>query len=326
MISDEEHNSEARNAEGRISRKRRNEKFLEGENIDLGLLGVLLWQGKWWILGICIVFGIVAAGYALSLPNIYQSKGIYASSEKETGIGSFAGQYGSLAAIAGLNIGGTETSIVEQALALVKSRPFLESVIRKYELKSLILGVREWDRATDNLVWDDKIYNHSQKIWLGEATLEGSFEPTDFQAYVVFSAMIDVSRDSKTGLISIAVQYYSPNVAALWVELLVQELNQHFQRRDVSEAKKGIEFLEMKISETGVSEMQAVFYRMIESQTKTMMLAQVREEYLLKTVVAPVPAEIQSSPARKAIVIFGGGFGVVFSILYLLFFHWRGRT
>ena len=86
----------------------------------------------------------------------------------------------------------------------------------------------------------------------------------------------------------------------------------------MAESRKNIDYLEGKISETSIAEMQTVFYNMIESQMKTLMLAEVDDQYLFKQVVEPKVAERKSKPKRALICILFvvlGGFASVFFIL-----------
>ena len=115
--------------------------------------------------------------------------------------------------------------------------------------------------------------------------------------------MLTASFDQKTAMLNVAVEYYSPAVAQEWVTILVAEINDAFRTRDMAESKKNIGYLEQKIAETSIAGMQTVFYGMIETQMKTLMLAEVDEQYLVKRVVEPKVAELKSSPNRKIILI-----------------------
>src|SRR5690606_42124050 len=119
----------------------------------------------------------------------------------------------------------------------------------------------------------------------------------------------------------LSVEHSVPSVAHLWTEILVREVNRHFQERDVAEATRNIEYLRAKIAETSIAEMQLVFYRMVESQMKTLMLAEVSDEYLLKTVIKPVVPEIKSTPKRALICVLGIIFGGVFSVGFVFMRH-----
>ncbi|MDZ7925023.1 MAG: hypothetical protein U5M23_13440 [Marinagarivorans sp.] len=64
------------------------------------------------------------------MPNIYKSEGIYAPAQKQSG-GGLAAQYGGLAAMAGISLGGGESNDIDQSMALITSWPFLEGVINR---------------------------------------------------------------------------------------------------------------------------------------------------------------------------------------------------
>lgn len=289
--------------------------------IDLRELFVVLWRGKWWIVGVTFLFVVLGVGYALSLPNMYKSEGIYAPAQKEGASGGLGSQFGGLAAVAGINIGVGESQDVEQALAVIKSWPFIEHFIQKHKLEVDILGVEGWDKARGEVIWNDDVYDPDESIWLEEAS--------SYKLYRQFREYFSVSQDSKTGLITISVEYFIPEKSARWVNLLSLEINEFFRMRDVGEAEASIKYLENKIAETGVADMHAVFYKMIESQTKTLMLAEVSEEYLIRTVVPPKIAENKSKPKRALLVLLsiflGGGLSSFFYLAW--FFAWQsGRA
>ena len=62
-------------------------------------------------------------------------------------------------------------------------------------------------------------------------------------------------------------------------------------------------------------DVQEVFFRLIEEQTKTVMLAKVSDEYLLKTLDPAVAPEIKSKPRRSVIVVLSMILGSVFGIV-----------
>ena len=284
--------------------------------IDLRELFAILWQGKWWFFGITVLFSVAGVFYALSLPSMYTSEGVYIPAKKAGPVNGLAGQFGGLAALAGISMGGGGNNDIEQAIALATSWPFLEKLVKKYDLKPLILGVNGWDQSTDKIIWNEDVYNLATNKWIGKVNSENEgAEPTSYETYLALRHMIKVNHDPKTGLLNIAVEYYSPKIASDWVSLIVNELNQHFKSRDKIEAQRSINFLQDKISHTSIADMHAVFYEMIESQMKTLMLTEVGEQYLIKTVVEPKPPERQSRPRRKTIVILFAFWGGMISVI-----------
>jgi LPS O-antigen subunit length determinant protein (WzzB/FepE family) len=74
-------------------------------------------------------------------------------------------------------------------------------------------------------------------------------------------------------------------------------------RQDVAEAEQAIEYLQKQIERTSLADLHSVFFRLIEEQTKTVMLASASKEYLLKTIDPAVAPEKKSKPNRSLIVV-----------------------
>jgi len=288
------------------------------DEIDLRELFNVLWQGKWVIIAVTFLFAVAGVFYALSLPNVYKSEGIYAPAQKQGGSGGLGGQLGGLASLAGVSLGGGDSNDIDQALVLMKSWSFIEQVINKHNLKPLIMGVKGWNKTTGELIWDENVYDPITKKWLREPTKGQKAEPTSYETYRVFKNILEANYDNKAGMITITVEYYSPVLAKEWVNMIVSAVNEHFQLRDMTKAKKSIAYLQEKINETGIAQMQSVFYGMIEAQTKTLMLAEVDQRYLLVDVVKPKSADFRSSPKRALILILFIFVGGLFIIILLL--------
>lgn len=300
-----------------VSEARNRERFYSDDEIDLAELARTLWAGKLLIIAITLLFAFATAGIALMLPNQYKANVILAAAQKEGGgLGGLAAQYGGLAAMAGINIG-KDSGKLDQAVELLKSWSFIDAFITKYQIKPEIMAVKKWDKKSDQLIYDLEKYNSNTKTWVEQAS-DVPAEPSSWKSYKTFSNMMVVSMDAKSGLLTISVEHYSPLIAAKWASLLAKELNHHFQRRDIAEAKNNIAYLQKKISETSIAEMQSVFYGMIESQTKTLMLAEVSEEYLIKTVVPAMLPEEKSKPKRSLIVLAAMFFGFGISVVVVL--------
>lgn len=311
----------------RVSRQlKRNEDELYDDEIDLIYILIRLWSDKWWIFGACALFAALAILYSLSLPNVYRSEGVYVAA-RGTGAGGMS-DFGGLAAIAGFQLGG-ESNDVEQAVALAKSWPFLEKVILENGLAPYILAVKGWDKNAKNIIWDSEKYNFSESTWVDEELKKRFENGQTYLAYITFRQWLNVNVDPKTNMIHVSVQYYDPSLAKQWVDLVVQALNSYFKRRDIGDAQARIKYLQGKIKETNIAEMQSVFYEMIEGQMKDLMLAEVDKEYLLVEVVEPKIPEIKDSPRRSLIVFFAIIFGGLLSagvVLYRAFVFQGVRT
>ena len=67
--------------------------------------------------------------------------------------------------------------------------------------------------------------------------------------------------------------------------------------------------------------MQTIFYQLIEEQTKTIMLANVRKDYVFKTIDPAIIPEEKDKPKRALIVILGTMLGGMLSIFISLILY-----
>ncbi len=292
----------------------------QDDEIDLRELFGIIWQGKWWIIAITFVFAIGSVIYALSLPNIYKSEATLAPTEEASGGGmsQMAGQLGGLASLAGVNLGGKSADKTTIALEILKSRAFIKSFVEKYDILPELMAVEEWNRGV-GIKFDDEIYNPEAKQWIREAEPPQQPQPSSWEYVKAFrEEVLEVSKDDATGLVTIAVNHQSPEVAEQWVVWLIEEINNHMRERDIQEAQRSLDYLDKELQSTSLSDMQQVFYQLIEKQTQTIMLANVRPEYIFQTLDPAVVPEQKAKPSRAIICIIGTFLGCFLSVGFVL--------
>jgi uncharacterized protein involved in exopolysaccharide biosynthesis len=100
----------------------------QDDETDLRELFAVIWQGKWLIIAITAVFAIGSVIFAINQPNIYKSEALLAPADTEQsggGLGALAGQFGGLASMAGINLGGGGgVDKTQMAIEVMKSRQF----------------------------------------------------------------------------------------------------------------------------------------------------------------------------------------------------------
>ena len=153
-----------------------------------------------------------------------------------------------------------------------------------------------------------------------------SVEPTDWELVKKFLDIASISKDAKSGLVTVAVEYYSPESAKQWVDWLVADLNEAMKLRDQTDATRNISYLKAQLEKTPVADMQKVFYQLIEDQTKTLMLTEVNQEYVFKTLDPAVVAEEKAKPKRALIAVLGTLLGGMLGVMIVLVRHAMGRT
>ena len=269
------------------------------DEIDLRELFRVLWAGKWLIGGITFAATVIAVIVALMLPNVYRAEALLAPNQDEgaVGLSALAAQYGGLASLAGINLGSGSSDKTALGLEILKSRKFVSEFIERHDILVALMAVKGWDLETGELNIDSSIYDVSAKKWVRKVRPPKKTIPSLQEAYEEFSEEIfSVSQDKKTGFVTLGVEHYSPAIAKQWVDWLVQDINATVMRQEVDEAEQAIEYLNKQIESTPLADLRNVFFRLIEQQTKTVMLAQVKEEYLLGTIDPAIIPELPHKP------------------------------
>lgn len=303
--------SEALIAEGRL---------YHDDEIDLMALWRALLQGKWVIIGITALFSAASVFYALSLPNMYKSTAVLAPAQSSSsGLAGLAGQFGGLASLAGVSFGTSGSNKTAEAMEILQSWAFIEEFIQEQHIAPQVFAVKSWNQETNELIYDTEIYDPQTQSWIRESPKGKQAEPSSWELYKLFNdKYLSVGEDKVSGFTSLNIEYYSPEVAKQWADILVEKINKRIQKQDALEAQKNVSFLKQQIEETPLASMQSVFYDLIEEQTKTLMLAEGSTEYVFKTVSESRVPEEKSRPKRALICVFGAMLGALLGCIIAL--------
>ncbi|KGJ90188.1 Wzz/FepE/Etk N-terminal domain-containing protein [Thalassotalea sp. ND16A] len=297
----------------------------QDDGIDLKELWTALWAGKWLIIAITIIFAAASVAYAIYQPNIYKASTVLAPAgdSGSGGLSKLAGQFGGLASLAGISLGGGSADQTGIALEVLKSRVFTEQFIERHQLLVPLMAAKNWDQISNELQYKPDVYDVSTKEWVRKASFPKTSKPSSWEAFERFRELVTVSQIKETGMVIISIEYYSPIIAKQWLTYLVQDLNEQMRTKDQQEAKNSIDFLNEKLENNLLaSDMQSIFYQLIEEQTKTMMLTEVSKEYVFKTIDPPNAPEDKEKPKRAIISIFGTILGGMFALLFVLVRHY----
>lgn len=296
---------------------------IDNDEINLREIFTFIWQGKWIVIAITSLFAVASVLYAINQPDIYKSEALLAPAEQDKagGLGALAGQFGGLASLAGVNLGASGgIDKTQMALEVLKSRQFTSEFIQKHNILHDLMAAKTWNRETNTVIYDQELYVAEQNKWVREVELPFTPEPSMQEAYKEFSQIVSANKDKETGMVQITIEHISPYVAKHWVDWLIQDINATMKQREVQEANKSTEFLTKQLEQTKIADIRAVLYKLVEEQTKTIMFANVRDEYVFKTIDPAVIPEKKFKPKRALICIFGTILGFVLSLLIMFFF------
>ncbi|AUJ68887.1 LPS O-antigen length regulator [Pseudoalteromonas sp. NC201] len=280
-------------------------------------LAKFLWSAKLMILGISFIFAIAGVMLALSLPNTYRSSVVLAPTQSlknaSADLGSSLGGLAALAGISPAQNGGFKTEV---ALAKLQSKEFLYRLFDEQNLIIPLIASKSWDAETNTLTLDEAIIDPKTTQFL-----ELDERAQLWETYKAFSKMLSV-EEQRNGMFTISFEHLSPYFAQKILDTLISEINQTMQTYDIKQAEKSIEYLNRKLEQTTIADMQVVFYRLIEEQTKQKMLTEIEDEYIFTTIDPPSFEEEKYAPKRAFIVIILTILGGLFAtFIYLVRFY-----
>lgn len=274
-----------------------------GNQIDVvSLLRVI--RSHPYVLIVTTVAAVALAMYlALTATPIFRAE-VLVTEAREQGAGgmsALASQYGGLASLAGFSLGGASGAERDHK-AILQSRRLVEEFVKRSDVQPLLRG----DTAVDKV---------RSTLW---STVQ------NFRKNV-----LKIKEDKVTGVMTISIDWTDPATAAQWANGFVAMANELIRTRAIDESTRNIDYLNKQIAHTNVLEVQHVMYNLIESETKTLMLANARTEYAFTVVDPAVAPEVRISPRRTLMVASGLIIGLLLGSMLGVFYDWirpRGRV
>jgi uncharacterized protein involved in exopolysaccharide biosynthesis len=249
----------------------------EVDAIDFAAALRLLWRYRWWVAATSILCGLVALVIALTSQPYFRAETalIYVHDKgMGNGPGELATELGGLASLAGMNLltGGTED---QDALAVLDSHRLAEVFIQRNDLVPVLL-------------------RKSKK------------PPTMWRAVKLFKeGTLAIHKDPRKGVTSIVVTWKDPQTAAKWANAYAELANELIRKHMIDESSRNITYLNEQIARTNDVDLRKVLYNILESQTKTLMLANAREDYAFQIVDPAVPPELKAGPHGSLFLLVG---------------------
>jgi uncharacterized protein involved in exopolysaccharide biosynthesis len=218
----------------------------------------------------------------------------------EAVMGNMTGPIGGLGSL--LGFGGASSADDQHALAVLRSIAFTRDFILDNGLLPIFFA-DQWNQESGQ--WES-----------GDV----SKQPTILDGVRLFDESIRVvAVDSQSGIIRLRIEWTDAVQAAEWANKLAVRLNADIRRRTAVEAEKSITFLNRELANTKVVELRSALTRVLETELKRKMLADVHEEYAFRIVdPAVVPdADDFIRPKRLLIGLIGLVFGFGFAMLVI---------
>jgi uncharacterized protein involved in exopolysaccharide biosynthesis len=262
----------------------------------------ILGTHKWLVLGITLVAAVLSLAASLLMTPEYRAEVLLAPvNDLDEGQHSALpfGEIGSIAALAGVKLERKDKK--NEAIATLRSRQFTEQFIT----------ARKLDRVLFSDLWDQK-----HERWKSD-TAENA--PTGSDAFSVFDNDVRrVREDRSTGLVTLSIEWKNPQQAAQWANELVASVNATLRQRAVEASNDAIAYLQEQLTRTSVVDLQQVLHRLVESEMKKIILANINEEYAFRVIDPAVVPDKPFRPRSVAMVVVGAVAGLVFGVIAAL--------
>lgn len=248
----------------------------EIQEIDLIELFRKIWAKRRLVIKNCIIAAVAGVIIAFSIPKEYETKVTLAPESSGAG-GGLGGGLGSLASLAGINLGGmaSEDAISPELYPdILKSTPFLVDLFnvqvetKKGDLKTTLYDYLDEHQKS---AWFGYIFSAPFKAlgWFislfkekpekGDPANADYFNLTIDQSKMVkeLSKMIVGSVDKKTGVITLTVRMQDPLISAALADTVKDRLQDHITLYRTNKARKDLVFAEKLYKEAQAGYLQA---------------------------------------------------------------------
>jgi uncharacterized protein involved in exopolysaccharide biosynthesis len=294
------------------------------DEIDLRELIDALFKGKWIIFSVTTFVTIIGVIYSLLLPNIYESKALLVPVSSSSGISRALGSYAGIAGLAGISIpsDGDESNSTK-AINKLSSLSFFEKNILTNIFLPDLMAVKSWDFKTNTLVYDETIYDTNSNSWIRDYSYPKNQIPSAQESYNVFiNQNLKLSRDNKTGFITISIKHQSPFLAKQWTELVINEVNAFYREKDKLESEKSVSYLNQQISMTNLAQIKQVIAELLQEETQKLTLIEANQFYVFDYIDPPAVMEQKSEPKRSIISILGALLGLMLGVALVFIKHY----
>ena len=260
------------------------------------------------VIKITFISSVIGVIYALLATPIYKSELYMISTEQNSegllggGIQGIASQFG----LAGnLDLGSNSESMYNKrvAMKILSSRDFTLDFLYKNNYMGYLYP-KKWD--FDKRTWKEDIYipNHEEIMKTMDETRT-------------------IYEDLKSGVIEYSLESPYPEFATNFLNNSIKEINLKIREMSKEDGRKNIAYLEKELSKTNLVQAQTVLAALLQDEKQNLMIANTREDFVFRVIDKAIVPKQKFKPSRRTIAVSSFFFGLLISILYIIFLNSR---
>jgi len=299
------------------------DNYIEEDEIDLRELFNTILKYKYKILFFTIIITSLTIIYTMSIPNSYKSEVILSPQEQSKG--SSLGGLGALAGLAGVSLGGSNSMDAFSSLnTIMNNNTFNKMMINKYDLINK-LSSKNIDK---NLVF--AMNNRTFYDFLNNKQIDNNqnIEDKIYTTIQSLKSMINLSKDKKTGAMTLTVNSKDRFLAKELLELYLKESTTQLSKLDMQDLEKKLKYYKEELSNTQDIELRTQLSQLVSSLMQKKVLSKASEYYNVRKITQAEVAYIKdkTKPKRGLIVVVSFITSLILAIFMVFFIEFlRGN-
>ena len=295
------------------------------DEIELKLLFKGIWLSRYFIILLSFIGATFSVFYAISIPDTYKSEAtvlVETNDSDATGMS----QYSGLASMAGISLGGSSTNRKDEILHTMISRKFINEFVKNRDILIPLFAFEALGLNKETYTINNEIFNKTKNSWVDGAFKTKDGNPSQQDIFNTFTDHLKIEEDFSTGFITISIIHESPVLSDQWLKWFIEDVNMHVKSYDMNQSEKALNYLEEKLLDSNIPDINKVLISMTQEEIRKMMLINIREEYILRTIDPSILPLKKIAPSRASLCITITATSFILSILLVTILSFFRRS
>ena len=296
------------------------------DEIELKLLFKGIWLSRYFIILLSCIGATFSVFYAISIPNTYKSDATVLVEINDSAAAARMSQYSGLASMAGINLGGSSTNRKDEILYTMISRKFINEFVRHRNILIPLFAFEALGPNKKTYTINSEIFDKTKNSWVSGAFKTKDGSPSQQEIFNTFTDHLKIEEDFSTGFITISIIHESPVLSDQWLKWFIEDVNMHVKSYDMNQSEKALNYLEEKLIDSNIPDINKVLISMTQEEIRKMMLINIREEYILRTIDPSILPLKKIAPSRASLCIIISVTSFILSILLVTILSFFRRS